>query len=174
MKRLLILFLLLTTGVCLQQAGAQDRVSSYAIRLGTAEPRTGARVEIHNDTEVATGLRVSPRSGHTVGYRICIFFDNTQNGRSLAYGALSTFRSHFPGIPGEVIYDSPTFKTLVGYCIDINEAAMLLGRVREYFPKAVMREENVSIAQLKQSPVITLSKESIDSIEDKDDNDDNE
>lgn len=163
MKRIILLFLIFAAAFQ-AQAGAQDRISSYAIRLGTANPGTGARVQIHNDTEVAAGLRTAPRSGHTVGYRICIFFDNTQNGRSLAYGALASFRNHFPGIPGEVIYDSPTFRTMVGYCIDVNEASMLLGRVREYFPKAVMREESMSIAQLKQSPVLTRSSASADSV----------
>lgn len=140
-------------------------MSTCVARLGMSDPRTGARIEVSNDTEVAAGLQVSPRSGQTVGYRICIFFDNTQNGRSLANGALGTFRNHFPGIPGEVVYDSPTFKTLVGYCVDVNEASMLLGRVREYFPNAVMREENMSIAALRQSPVLSISQASLDSVE---------
>ena len=163
MKRQIFSFFLILTAVCGVRAGAQDRVNSYMQRLRTADAR-GARIEVRNDSDVSSGLRVTPRSSHTVGYRICIFFDNTQNGRSLAYGALSAFRSHFPGSPGEVVYDSPTFKTLVGYCIDVDEASMLLGRVREYFPKAVMREESMSLAALKHSPVVTIPQASIDSV----------
>lgn len=161
MKRFVFFWMLAAVSVC---AGAQDRVSTYVARLGMAESRTGARIEVSNDAEVAAGLQVTPKGGQRVGYRICIFFDNKQNGRSLANGALGAFRSRFPGIPGEVVYDSPTFRTMVGYCIDVDEAAMLLGRVREFFPKAVIREENMSIAALKQSPVVTLSQERADSV----------
>lgn len=163
MKRFLFFFAMLAATAVV--AGAQDRVSTYVARLGMSDPRTGARIEVSNDAEVAAGLQVAPRSSQTVGYRICIFFDNTQNGRSLANGALGTFRSHFPGIPGEVIYDSPTFRTMVGYCADVNEASMLLGRVREYFSNAVMREENMSIAALKQSPVLSIPRMSSDSVD---------
>lgn len=162
MKRFLLCTVFAT--VC-AASGAQDRVGAYAAQLRTAEPRTGARIEVNNDAEVATGLRLVAPNGQTVGYRICIFFDNKQNGRSLANEALESFRNRFPEIPGEVVYDNPTFKTMVGYCVDMNEASMLLGRVREFFSNAVIRTETLSIAQLRQSPVLTGMQERADSVE---------
>lgn len=159
MKKILFLFLLTLIAFC---AGAQDRVSTYTARLRVPDVSTGAQATVSNDSDVAAGLRVSPKSDKGVGYRICIFFDNTQNGRSLANGALGTFRNRFPGIPGEVVYANPTFKTMVGYCIDMTEASMLLGRVREVFPTAVVvREEHMPLSNLIHSPITDSPADSL-------------
>lgn len=154
MKRILSLFLL--TAAVLSTA-AQDRVNTYTARLRVPDLGTGASITVGNDSDVASGLRVAPKKDKTVGYRICIFFDNNQNGRSLANDALATFKSRFPGIPGEVIYANPTFKTMVGYCLDMNEASMLLGRTRDVFPSAVIvREENMPLAEFIRSSAEAL------------------
>lgn len=159
MKRLLFFFVL-TAAVLF--AGAQDRVSTYTARLRVPDASTGAQATVSNDSDVAAGLRTSPKSDKGVGYRICIFFDNTQNGRNLANGALGTFRNRFPGIPGEVVYANPTFKTMVGYCLDMTEASMLLGRVREVFPTAVVvREEHMPIENLLRSHVTASPADSL-------------
>lgn len=154
MKRLFLLLLLVVTAVA---ASAQSRMNTYIARMRVPEAMTGAKVVVMNDHDVAAGLYTAPDGGRTVGYRICIFFDNTQNGRALANGALASFKERFPGIPGQVIYANPTFKTMVGYCLDMNEASMLLGRVHESFPSAVLvREESMPLANLMQSPVSAL------------------
>lgn len=134
-------------------AGAQERIGNYTARLRTPDVSTGAQAVVSNDASVSAALRSVRRKDQVTGYRICIFFDNTQEARSRAYGALATFKSHFPGIPGEVIYDNPTFRTMVGYCMDMTEMSMLLGRVRELFPKAVVRGETMAVTQLRHSPV---------------------
>lgn len=157
-KRFLFLILLIATALC---TGAQNRVSTYTARLRMPDASTGAQVTVSNDADVMGGLRTAPKNDKTTGYRICIFFDNTQNGRSLANEALGTFRNRFPGIPGEVIYDSPTFKTMVGYCLDMTEASMLLGRVREIFPTAIIREENLPIANLIRSSIAGMPTDSL-------------
>lgn len=135
------------------RSGAQERVNAYLSGLRTPDPTTGAQATVVNDGSVGAALRSVRRNDRVTGYRICIFFDNTQQARSLANGALATFRSRFPGIPGEVIYDNPTFRTMVGYCMDMTEVSMLLGRVREIFPKAVVRGETMSVSQLRRSPI---------------------
>ncbi len=151
MRTTLFFFLLALTAFC---AGAQDRVSTRTARLRVPDATTGAKIVVTNDSDVAAGLRTAPRGDETTGYRICIFFDNTQNGRSLNNEALAKFKEHFPGIPGEVIYANPTFKTMVGYCVDMNEASMLLGRVREVFPTSVIvREEKMPVTDLLSNPV---------------------
>lgn len=157
-KRFFFLFVLAAT---VAWAGAQDRVSTYTARLRMPDASTGAQATVSNDPDVMGGLRTAPKSDKTTGYRICIFFDNTQNGRSLANGALGTFRNRFPGIPGEVVYANPTFKTMVGYCLDMTEASMLLGRVRETFPTSVIvREEHIPIVNLIRSSVAELPTDS--------------
>lgn len=152
MKRPLILLLLTLWAAA---ATAQSRIHTYIARMRVPETLTGAQVVVMNDHDVAASLYSAPNGGQTVGYRICIFFDNTQNGRALANAALNTFQERFPGIPGEVVYANPTFKTMVGYCLDMNEASMLLGRVHEAFPSAVLvREEEMPLTNLLQSPVL--------------------
>lgn len=159
MKKILFLALSTLTVLC---AGAQDRVSTYTARLRMPDASTGAQAAVSNDADVTGGLRTAPKNDKTTGYRICIFFDNTQNGRSLANGALGTFRNRFPGIPGEVVYANPTFKTMVGYCMDMTEASMLLGRVRETFPTSVIvREEHMPIANLIRSSVAEMPADSL-------------
>ena len=158
MKRLFLLFIL---AAAVLYADAQDRVSTYTARLRMPDVSTGAQATVSNDSDVAAGLRTAPKGDKVVGYRICIFFDNTQNGRNLANGALGTFRNRFPGIPGEVVYANPTFKTMVGYCLDMTEASMLLGRVREVFPTSVIvREENMPLTNLIHSSVTVLPADS--------------
>lgn len=158
MKRFFLLLLLVVSAAA---ASAQSRVNTYIARMRVPDASTGAKAVVMNDHDVAAGLYTAPDGGRTVGYRICIFFDNTQNGRSLANGALATFKNEFPGIPGEVIYANPTFKTMVGYCLDMNEASMLLGRVREIFPSAVLvREESMPLTNLLHSPVSALPTDS--------------
>ena len=139
---------------CLLSAEAQERIGNYTARLRTPDVATGAQAVVSNDGSVSAALRSVRRKDRVTGYRICIFFDNTQEARSRAYGALATFKSRFPGIPGEVIYDNPTFRTMVGYCMDMTEVSMLLGRVREFFPKAVVRGETMAVSQLRHSPII--------------------
>lgn len=77
----------------------------------------------------------------------------------MANGALGTFRSKFPGIPGEVIYANPTFKAVVGYCLTLTEATILQGRVREIFPKAFLFHEQIPIQSLVRSSVVSLPGE---------------
>lgn len=144
-KRLLSIFVLVAVVLF---AGAQSRTNIYTARLSAPDVSTRATVVVSNDADVAGGLNTASIN-HVEGYRILIFFDNTQNGRNLANGALSLFRKQFPGIPSEVVYANPTFKTMAGYCVDKTEVAMLLGRVSEIFPNSVVvREDNMPISQL--------------------------
>lgn len=156
MKRLLLSLLFISA---VFYAGAQDRVSTYTARLRTPDPMTSAQVSVSNDPDVASGLRTASKGDRIDGYRVCIFFENSQNGRNMANGALGTFRSKFPGIPGEVIYANPTFKAVVGYCLTLTEATILQGRVREIFPKAFLFHEQIPIQSLVRSSVVSLPGE---------------
>ena len=124
-----------------------------------------ARVSVREADDAARAVRELSRNETQLrfrGYRVCIFFDNTQNGRQLANEALNTFKEQFPGIPGEVVYTSPTFKTMVGYLLAMNEASMLLGRVREFFPGAVIEHgSEIKIEDLINSSVIAQPTDSL-------------
>lgn len=153
MKYTTFLLLLLALTCTFPTVRAQERTALYTAHLQMPDPATGAKITVNNDSEVLDGLRNAERKSTINGYRICIFFDNTQNGRSLAAGALGTFRTRFPGIPGEVTYSSPTFKTNVAYCMDMTEASILLGRIRDVFPKAVIVRTTIPVSALRNSSI---------------------
>lgn len=135
-------------------SNGQSRTDDYIRRLSTSGGMTGtARATVTNEPDVVQWVSGSPATDKVKGYRVRIFFDNSQNARSMADGALSRFRALFPGIPGEVIYRSPNFMVNVGYCMNQIEATILQGKVRGAFPKAfwVPQGEVFPIANLIQN-----------------------
>ncbi len=66
-------------------AGAQERIGNYTARLRTPDAATGAQAVVSNDASVSAALRSVRRKDQVTGYRICIFFDNTQGLRGAGY-----------------------------------------------------------------------------------------
>lgn len=82
------------------------------------------------------------------GWRICIFSDNTANARSGARNAITLFQEHFPQTPVYDEYASPYFRVSVGNCLTSEEAIILLERVKPHFPKAFIKQEQLSLEEL--------------------------
>jgi len=82
------------------------------------------------------------------GYRVCIFFDNSQNARARAVEARELFESSFPETKVYMVYENPYFKVAAGDCVTSEEAIILLGRIRSVFPKAFTVREDLTIADL--------------------------
>ena len=82
------------------------------------------------------------------GYRVCIFFDNGQDARAGAIAAKKLFEENYPGIKVYMVYENPYFKVAVGDCLTTEEAIILKGRVSSAFPKAFVKNETLSIADL--------------------------
>ena len=82
------------------------------------------------------------------GYRVCIFFDNGQDARAGAIAAKQLFEENYPGIKVYMVYENPYFKVAVGDCLTTEEAIILKGRVSSAFPKAFVKNETLSIADL--------------------------
>lgn len=85
---------------------------------------------------------------HFRGFRVCIFFDNGQDARAGANAAKSFFETTYPGIDTYMVYENPYFKVTVGNCLTAEEAIILKGRVSATFPKAFLKNEELSIADL--------------------------
>ncbi len=83
-----------------------------------------------------------------MGYRVGIFFDNSQDARSKAYEAKTLFEKSFKGEPVHISYESPYYKVSAGDCFSQDEAIMLFERVREVFPSAYVMREKIKISQL--------------------------
>lgn len=89
-------------------------------------------------------------SHEILGWRVCIFSDNTAEARSKAHQVMETFREHFAEIPLYNEYASPYFRVSVGNCTTSEEAIILLNRVNKLFPKAFVKQESLTLSDLLQ------------------------
>lgn len=81
------------------------------------------------------------------GYRIRIFFSNNQNARHDALAVQEKFRGQFPDISTYVVYETPSFLVTVGNCLNVDEALILLGKVRKRYPSAFMVRSDIPITE---------------------------
>lgn len=82
------------------------------------------------------------------GYRVCIFFDNGQDARAGAFAAEALFKETYPEIMVYPVYENPYFKVVVGNCLTAEEAIILKGKIASTFPKAFVKSEEFSMADL--------------------------
>lgn len=91
-------------------------------------------------------------SGHDLstvkvsGYRVGVFFDNSQNARQNAISIMDSFREKFPDIPISLVHDNANFKVFAGYCLTKDEALIVWGRVKNDFNRAIIVVENIPIS----------------------------
>lgn len=109
-------------------------------RVLVAEHGDAARV-------VADASRAAQKLSYK-GHRVCIFFDNGPDARNGALAAKQFFEETFPGIRVYMVYESPWFSVSVGNCLTTEEAIILKGRVSATFPKAFLKNEVISVADL--------------------------
>ena len=110
-----------------------------------------ARVSVREADDAARAVRELSRNETQLrfrGYRVCIFFDNGQDARAKAVEAKTLFEESFPGIRVYMVYENPYFKVTAGDCFTSEEAIILKGRVQGVFPKAYVKNEELSVADL--------------------------
>lgn len=101
--------------------------------------------------EAANAVEEASRAGSKLrlrGYRVCIFFDNTQDARAGAVAAKELFEQTYPGTKVYVVYENPYFKVTAGDCLTSEEAIILKERVVGTFPKAYVKSEELAITDL--------------------------
>lgn len=153
-NRFTLLLLLLTLWGGLYEAEAQNLGS---FKLSLAEPsidtlsgRT-ATVTLTEDPQARAALAQSRLLGakwRVSGWRICIFSDNAADARSRAHEAIARFEEHYPSTPIYDEYASPYFRVSVGNCLTSEEAIILLQQVKPHFPKAFIKQEQLSLSDL--------------------------
>ena len=104
-----------------------------------------ARVTVTEYGDVACG--VVPRGGFG-GYCVCFFLYNGQDARAGAFAAEALFKETYPGIMVYPVYENPYFKVVVGNCLTAEEAIILKGKIASTFPKAFVKSEEFSMADL--------------------------
>lgn len=78
------------------------------------------------------------------GYRVRIFFDNSQNARQASENTLNRFRRTHPEVMAYRSFQSPYFKVTVGDFRTKSEAMELLERIKSEYPSAFILKENIS------------------------------
>ena len=143
--------------VALAAAGSLRAQSLEAFKEQLARPAVSeaalgtARVTVREDAQAARAVK-ELSSGETQlrfrGYRVCIFFDNGQDARAGAFAAEALFKETYPGIMVYPVYENPYFKVVVGNCLTAEEAIILKGKIASTFPKAFVKSEEFSMADL--------------------------
>ncbi|MEG0500531.1 MAG: hypothetical protein RR550_05335, partial [Rikenellaceae bacterium] len=81
-------------------------------QLEMEDPVSGAKVIISNNTRVIIEKKDS--SVMVKGYRVKIFFDNSQSARSKAESVQVEFLEKFPKVPVHIQYAAPYFNVMAG------------------------------------------------------------
>lgn len=89
---------------------------------------------------VETRIRAN-RDKQFSGYRIRIFFDNSQSARSASEAALYRFKVLNPGVSAYRSFSSPYFRVTVGDYRNKSEALAALGAIKQQFPSAFIVQE---------------------------------
>lgn len=93
------------------------------------------------------------------GYRIGVFFDNGASARASAIDVMQRCSSLLGDIPATMSYDNPYFKVSVGYCLDKEEAMIMLNRVQRYFPKAYIIRDKITVQNIIESREAEIENE---------------
>ena len=78
------------------------------------------------------------------GYRIRIYFDNSQNARAVSEQIVDTFKVHHPDVPVYRIYDNPYFKVTVGEFRSKSDAMRFMEAIRPEYPTVFLVKESFS------------------------------
>lgn len=104
-------------------------------------------VKVHQSQAIATAFNrhvARGRSRTISGYRVRIYFDNTQYARGASDAAMRRFLGRVHGVPAYRSYQNPFFKVTVGDFRTRSEAMELLERIKGEFPSAFIVKENIN------------------------------
>ncbi len=148
MKRigLSLSILLLSAALCLSAQSLPTSPRALKSGLQTPDRSTGAVVTVHEPAELEALLnRTESLDRLVAGYRVRIFFDNSQTARQSANAIKARFESTFPEIPVYLFYDNPYFKVAVGDCLTKDEAIIIWGRIKNQFPNSFIVQESLPL-----------------------------
>ena len=118
-----------------------------------------ATVVIRQSQMVEESMRIHVTDNRTraiTGYRIRIFFDNSQTARKESESTLNAFVSSYRGIPAYRSYANPYFKVTVGDYRTKAEAMANLANVKKSFPSAFIVKEKINFPQIGGRPMTTV------------------
>ncbi len=143
-KLLLVLFLVAVSG----GVQAQNMVLDHLAK----ENELGHSVIVKSNIDIEFS---QPKDVYKVrGYRIRIFFDNTQSSRWEAKNAEIKFKNLYPGLNAYQEYVSPYFRVTVGDFLTRLEAVSLWGKLKNEFPTAFVVSHDIPYSLVLDVPDI--------------------
>ena len=145
MKRIALIIIALVASMTL----SAQNIDHFRRSLAQSEGGATVVVREHGDASSAVAsATVQSQRSNVRGYRIGLFYDNSQDARVRAAEAEQMFRASFPSIPVYKDYRNPYFIVTVGNCLTQEEATILWGRVKSLFPKAHITRTDIPIDAL--------------------------
>ena len=148
---------------CVSVARAQN---AGAFREALMRPDTlyGSTVRITENGSAAEAVgRYRAAVKSTVqGYRIRIFFSNSQTAREDAKAVQRSFRQQFTDIPSYLVYDNPAFIVTVGNCVTMEEALILQNQLKGMFGTAFLWRGEIPVGEfLKGGDPVPLEEQTV-------------
>lgn len=146
---------MIVAGLCLAVcAGRAQSLEAFRNKLRSPDARYGSRVEVVEHGAAASAVRAmqaASTGGKIRGYRVRIFFDNSQSARAQAQQTTARFKENYPSIPVYMDYDDPYFKVTVGNCATYEEAVILCGKIKDSFELAFPIRVEIPLSVFAQS-----------------------
>lgn len=104
-------------------------------------------VKVHqsqNISDAFAGHLNRNRSRAIQGYRVRIFFDNSQSSRAASEAVLKSFLASHPGYAAYRSYVNPYFKVTVGDFRSRTDAMQLLNSIKGEYPSAFIVRESIN------------------------------
>lgn len=143
---LVVTALMLSTNI---KAQSQDIYT----QLSTADPATRNTVQLNEHSSIRNLAMPTTTNNNIRGYRVRIFFDNSQSARTTAQEIKEEFEKMYPLVPCYLIYENPYFKVTVGNCLSNEEAIMLWNRIKGSFDHAFVIREEIPFEELRTPAV---------------------
>lgn len=103
-------------------------------------------LNVNQSQSIASAMRKkieSNKSKKLSGYRVRIYFGNSQNSRSASEETLNRFNAAYPGFGAYRTFTSPYFKVTAGNFRTKSEAMQFLQSIRGEYPSAIVVKENI-------------------------------
>ena len=157
MKNIFLALLLLLSCSVLR---AQD-IHAFKDSLMLQDSLLGSQafvVEHDNLDSTLFALSRSLQVNEIDGFRVSIFADNSQSARASAEEIKQRFDDEFPEVCSYLKYRNPDFTVTVGDYSTLDEATILLGRIKGSFNRAFIIRERVRIGSLYKVPFVPTYK----------------
>jgi hypothetical protein len=149
-------------------ACGQD-IEAFRKALSVSDALSGASVRVSeygSASDIIYNYDSVKRRTSVQGYRVRIFFDNSQTARNDSAAVQAMFEEQYPSIPTYRVYESPSWIVAVGNCVTVEEALALQNRVKESFDIAFLWQGEIPLAELLKGGLVLPDIEVPDAGED--------